>query len=386
MADVEPASAATTQPTRTYLLGAGASVEAGVPAAAEMVQRMHTSVSTPSTRRALEVAIAGLQAHNSIHRGSPYAPIDVEELYSTLLELAGRHTHRLSPFVGSWGHHVSAAEETEAHVSARDAAREIGYLLQGRNRSGSDTPNTSVFQSALEAMVKDAIRGDAQPFKAAARHVMELLITLSTIDDLGDVDYLSPFVATATRRPLWIASLNYDLGIELSAQQLGIDVEIGVTRGSVDFPAAPITLAKLHGSIDWRTGDDGTISRAEGRLFHPTLIFGSGNKLRVDGPFLDLLFAFRSRLDHTDELHVCGYSFRDDHVNHLIDNWLRRSSRRQLMVFDPALDERTIDRGLGEDRLSFAGRKARQSQITVRSVTASKWVEEACGAVYAPGV
>jgi hypothetical protein len=43
----------------------------------------------------------------------------------------------------------------------------------------------------------------------------------------------------------------------------------------------------------------------------PTLIYGADDKLRIMLPYRDLLLAFRSHLDRSQELQVCSYSLRD---------------------------------------------------------------------------
>jgi hypothetical protein len=110
-----------------------------------------------------------------------------------------------------------------------------------------------------------------------------------------------------------------------------------------------VKLIKLHGSANWRS-ENGT-TRAlpasemqevlsgqwpyEEVLFRrfpyransveelPAVIFGGKNKLTAEGPFLDLFYQFRDAIRERTELIVIGYSFRDDHVNHVVSSWLR---------------------------------------------------------------
>ena len=92
---------------------------------------------------------------------------------------------------------------------------------------------------------------------------------------------------------------------------------------------------------------------------------------------MDLLFAFRERLDSTDQLCACGYSFRDAHVNHLIYSWLARARGRRLVVIDPNLDQDgVLDRLYGDQR--WEGDSVRD-RVVVRQVKASDWVREAFG-------
>lgn len=50
---------------------------------------------------------------------------------------------------------------------------------------------------------------------------------------------------------------------------------------------------------------------------------------------MDLLAAFRRELASTDELVVVGYSFRDEHINEYVKNWLAGSTDRTIVIVDP---------------------------------------------------
>ena len=67
----------------------------------------------------------------------------------------------------------------------------------------------------------------------------------------------------------------------------------------------------------------------------PAVIFGQRNKLTAAGPFLDLLRSFQAALEATTRLVVIGYSFRDDHVNTYIANWLNESQEHTVVIIDP---------------------------------------------------
>jgi NAD-dependent SIR2 family protein deacetylase len=95
----------------------------------------------------------------------------------------------------------------------------------------------------------------------------------------------------------------------------------------------PLRLIKLHGSVDWSrdnaTGDVSpmlpTVSfrytREAWEGHTPGIIFGAGNKLRPDGPYLALYQEFREALARAHQVIVIGYSFRDPHVNEALRQW-----------------------------------------------------------------
>jgi hypothetical protein len=52
------------------------------------------------------------------------------------------------------------------------------------------------------------------------------------------------------------------------------------------------------------------------------VIFGAGNRLRPDGPYLDLYREFKDVLAEDRQVIVIGYSFRDAHVNEAVCRWV----------------------------------------------------------------
>src|SRR4051794_10108673 len=96
---------------RTYLLGAGASVEAGIPASRSMAQRVYQRLSTDlDVLAALNVALGGLQFRRAVTEGTPFDEVDVEDLFETLIRLSEREQHPLAPFVGAWSSAVLSVD------------------------------------------------------------------------------------------------------------------------------------------------------------------------------------------------------------------------------------------------------------------------------------
>jgi hypothetical protein len=206
-------------------------------------------------------------------------------------------------------------------------------------------------------------------------------MTKSWLFDRRSVAYLLPLLASSKRTRLWIASLNYDNAIELAAKVSGVKIDVGIggRRKSVKFDkSSHVCLAKLHGSVDWYLPPDGSVQILRGPSESPALIFGSGNKLRIDGPYLDLLFEFRSRLAEHSTLSVCGYSFRDAHVNHVLLSWLDEDKNRSVRVADMSMSKEDLVTNFASalpygdhvDRRKLADR------ITLKNIKASKWIAE----------
>jgi SIR2-like domain len=68
--------------------------------------------------------------------------------------------------------------------------------------------------------------------------------------------------------------------------------------------------------------------------FRPAIIFGQGNKLTAEGPYLELLRRFLEDLEDYSTLLVIGYSFCDPHVNHYIARWFNDEPNRHVIVLN----------------------------------------------------
>lgn len=176
--------------------------------------------------------------------------------------------------------------------------------------------------------------------------------------------YLTPLVELGSRPGgVSVASLNYDLVVETAAVAADVPLSCGLdgwqTAGRLGFPDDSIRLIKLHGSLNWtRTPnrpfrivpDDSppptglpeheflALDYPQVVARDPFLVFGRREKLRADGPFLDLRADFTRRLSTTRCLIVIGYSFADNHVNQLITRWINGDQARFLVVVDPYFD------------------------------------------------
>ncbi len=365
---------------RTILLGAGASVEAGVPAARQMAQSVYAALGSRRGRdtQALDIAIAGLCVHQCVSRHDPFGEIDIEDLYEALLLLAKRDKHLLAPFVGTWSHTLLPSDRPELREPIGKFVKELAEGIRAAS-SGHGLGNELTLEQALLELISLATDDRARIFLEAAKLVREEVCRFCRIRSPEKVRYLMPLIVSSKRSPLWIASLNYDDTIEVSASVLGVPVDLGLCGATIGFNAdSRLCLAKLHGSTDWWRNIQGEYERHEGYGYDPLMIFGSGNKLRVDGPYLDLLFAFRSRLEETESLYVCGYSFRDPHVNHLLLSWLRAKRMRRIQVVNPGLEVvpllESIDRSLQISHQQSSWDVSKQ--ISVLPLHVGEWIAQ----------
>lgn len=137
-------------------------------------------------------------------------------------------------------------------------------------------------------------------------------------------------------------TLNYDLSVEDACRAQGIDVITGFQPSTgrwnpSGFRARTrgINLYKLHGSLNWVLDDN----LPDRRLIEyyppqwdkePELLLGPGVKLQHDDPFVTVYSEFHKALRRAKVCVVIGYSFRDDHIKEP----LREASRRGMTIVD----------------------------------------------------
>lgn len=229
-------------------------------------------------------------------------------------------------------------------------------FLMGKIRKGVlDDRSDHDLENALRTFVEAVVRkgSDGQRYRKTLR-----TITAALVDILArpvETAYLQPLVDLGRRDWVAVATLNYDRTVEIQAGHAGIDcptgVEAWVDRGEWTWPDAGVRLLKLHGSIDWQveqrhSGED-VLEQYRIKVVDPgqtastpAVIFGGRNKLRAEGPFLELLAEFDKMLRSAEGLVVVGYSFRDEHVNEILKRWINNDTRRRIVAVDPSFPER----------------------------------------------
>jgi hypothetical protein len=150
-----------------------------------------------------------------------------------------------------------------------------------------------------------------------------------------------------------VVTLNYDNCLERAALAgVGLQVDTGPSpRGDYAYPgwdrSKAIRIIKLHGALNWATdpstglvrelnSDEIYTNRMVGQIsnFRPTIpaiIFGAGNKLRPDGPYLDLYVEFKRAVAAARRLIVIGYGSVDAHVNEVIRRWIGQVGDGRLL-------------------------------------------------------
>lgn len=316
------------------LLGAGASIEAGLANAYDMTKKMleiinerAKSYSGDSTSKielekqseVLNYVNARLVADAQKRYRKPAIDcVDFELLYNALLQIAEYDSPEITPFVETWDPYIK----------------------------GNITP---------ERLWNIRLR-------------MRLTIEeLAMIEDEKKVEYLKPILNLVEKQKrLVMATLNYDNAVELLAGDNSIPYDTGIKdwieKGAFDFSGDGIKLLKLHGSVYWRWTED--ITTYDVRMPHrqiryiehytdrlrwtaavetPMVIYGQRNKLTTEGIFLDLLRQFDEELGNSDYHTVIGYSFRDEHINFYIKKFLNRDGNNVIRIVMPDFETSIVE-------------------------------------------
>ena len=163
--------------------------------------------------------------------------------------------------------------------------------------------------------------------------------------------------STSYHLPLEVFTVNYDLLMESAFEQIGVgyfDGFVGTLEGkfrpdlvdAVDpsvqdaLPRSFVRLWKLHGSINWAViSNDG--SRRIVRLGSPApaglaaAIYPSEEKYDASRrlPYVALMDRLRRALEQPETLAIiCGYSFRDQHLNQVIFDAALRHPRSETVA------------------------------------------------------
>ncbi len=370
-----------------FLLGAGASVEAGIPDSYRMTNKMLENFSEDFQAtdqqydKVLQFVIGGLSFQQGIKGENPLAGVNIEDLFNALIQLSNRHNSELSPFINTWHPHLIGLENGKMDFfMSRELLETINNPIEkfiGENneklleqvadlvahRSSSSFRkrkiDTFIASNDFETIFTDAVRkivfgSEGKLLKDTADAMIQHLVKMVWIKEPERINYLIPLINYANTNKAFVVTLNYDNTIELACKNHGIEIDIGFdswsNSGEFKFIDGKIPLLKLHGSIDWalsigKIGQEKPlpyqiINKVDPNLenqrhFKPAIIFGGKNKLTAKGPFLSLLHSFEEQLSKSSNLIIIGYSFGDEHVNEYITNWFNGDVTRKISIINP---------------------------------------------------
>jgi hypothetical protein len=286
------------------LLGAGTSVEAGIPHSNEMVNKVEGLLQRDEAWKrylGLYQFIKASLISADVMKGKPAVGPDIERIVNTLSEVEKNTDCTLYPFTSGW------------HQRFCD--------LAGRNFE-----DIKSFRRLIVKQLRDWIAINSY----ARSSYYEGLYRLR--DQLNFA--------------IRIFSLNYDLCVENNAQ--GRPLEMGFDREteSWDFlrfeareeVPTHVYLYKLHGSITWyRDRQEGNILKLSAKPHpEPDLIFGTDYKMQYIDPYLFYAYELRRYSLEAKIILAIGYSFRDEHINGIITQALRHDRSRVLLAVSPS--------------------------------------------------
>lgn len=150
------------------LLGAGASVEADVPAAIDMTAKIVKGFEErrhqwPTEWKALSFVIGGLLMNQGVRESNPLeCGVNVEDLFNAIQTLARRDAMEVLPFIGSWHPRI---DELDREDSMQDVDRMQRALFKSINeayRAGVPSQSHSInrrIDEAVRAVVDNSLKG-----------------------------------------------------------------------------------------------------------------------------------------------------------------------------------------------------------------------------------
>ncbi len=331
-----------------FLLGAGASADAGIPTSENMICRIEENLKEKDDWKRYDLLYNHVKS--AIHyaaglRGCFGQDINynIETLVNTLYELERNEEHPLYPFIASWNF------------------RFVGLA-----------------------------QPDFSEVKCFRRLILNDLKRWMCPDDSAAADYYKGFILLQQKLnfPLLIFSLNYDTCVECLASKAEgkFQVESGFSGYGPQHiwdwrrfsekdqgPLSQIILYKLHGSINWKRGESTkqlfSVAQMESvDVDNMELVFGRDFKLEAADPYLFYAYEFRRYTLLAKLIVVIGYGFDDTHINKMLSQGLQGDPNRKILIVQPALDDAKTKRikqklelgNSGDDRLIQCPKKAKE--------------------------
>ncbi len=300
----------------TFLLGAGACVDAGLDDSVKLAGKLKAylqekAAETKNTEAAillnlLYFLLGGIRFQWGRQGANPDQPVNIEQIATAALRLRFRHEDPLAPYVSAWSDRIVHLENQQEGTLER-----LSDIIFARLKEWLATPPSDRIEY------------------------------LNRITDLHGKD-----------ASISIFSLNYDLLVETALTNARRPFVNGFREGRW-YPDAfslnsDIRLYKLHGSLDWvedemygicsltfdrhPKAEDFEVQKS------PLLIFGTNAKLSGRDPFLSLVHAFAQQLRSAKVLVAVGYSFSDKYINEIIEQRMRDNLPLRLVLVSPNSD------------------------------------------------
>ena len=173
-----------------------------------------------------------------------------------------------------------------------------------------------------------------------------------------DINYLDPLIEF--QKPINIFSVNYDTCIEM----LCMKHELTYTDGFELYwnpelfeKNVDVKLFKIHGSIIWyltnrgnyvklplEIGENDEIHLISGEIASPFILYPIGRKWEYTEPLEHLAAELRKYLKNAEICIVVGYSFRDDDIRRIFFEAAKKNTRLTIVLISPNAGEIFKDR------------------------------------------
>ncbi|NCI78754.1 hypothetical protein XA39_05315 [Acinetobacter tandoii] len=318
--------------TLLFILGAGSSIDAGIPTAYKMVTDFEEKIKNDDELKKLYSFFkSAIVFQRGLKSYAPNISVSIEEILNVIEALNLQEDNILYPYIGTWSQHFLKT-------------------------SGADFENV----------------------RKLDERIRELLFSWVTLNDYRKSKYFSNIgrLSAEINSSIRIFSLNYDICVEKAFSISNMRIETGISPETYewsslrfdDLPEDEIPdayLYKLHGSIDWEKQDSGLPKYSETPIKDdPQVIFGTAVKLRSLDPYLFNLYELRKYSLHENLkfIVIIGYSFNDDHINRLIQQSLIQRKLIKLIIIAPdnlgqdyekSVREKFLSENIEKNRLIF---------------------------------
>lgn len=321
-----------------FLLGAGASCDAGMKNSFMMIRDIETQLQTQWAEfRDLYNYIQSSHYHLERIKGveSHYIIFNIEHLVGLLnviIAIAEKNVD-VYPFIGSW-------------------EKEL-YLVAG--------PKLELAKKFKEQILSQLKTNWLMPDDYKTRS-----------------SYYKKLTTTGYNYPVRIFSLNYDMCVEVNVGTSAV-LERGFTedrkwdyrRYEPNEEAVQYYLYKLHGSLDWKRDKEKRLTYADStdsvNPLEMEIIFGVQNKLQSYDPYMFYFYAFREACIRADLIVISGYGFYDKHINDNLISAIKSNSEKRLLinVYEKSEKEKDVIEelitklGISEDKITLVNKPAK---------------------------
>ncbi|MFH1893741.1 MAG: SIR2 family protein [Candidatus Zixiibacteriota bacterium] len=383
-----------------FLLGAGASIPAGMPTTRDI---------------SCQVVTGQGYVRSSDETFYPGKPMGYE------VGLKCQFTPRVVQFIQIL---IAAFHKYARRTGVRDISYEDLFYLANRIHDSEvgilDDPTVQTYVDSIRASTAGLLRSEIPGYHVCQLHELATMTCeyirdvvwhkLSKCPEFTEAhNLLIDACRDTSRDSIDIVTLNHDLLIERSLAQSSIIFVDGFGEGVydvqywtpslLDTDQAKVTLLKPHGSIDWfycylnsspreyvtvkiRSFDPvGPLGRGNVRLhytdYRPLILTGTYNKLErySGGVYFDLQYHFYGRLHRAKDVVVAGYGFGDNGINSRILDWAAGSRDRYITLIHPNPNKLYESLNYGVSRFLFELRSFGRLREIDRGIEQTTWDE-----------